>query len=287
MTLRSPDRGEYWKRMTIVFLLVLSVYAIIVSETGGGATFKIWRPERMRIALGAFIVLGIAAYELRTKAPADGDSEDAEAPLAPASEPASQKAEVETSQVAAGAGPVPARTPEKPCEPKRQGKPAIVAPPLKPVMEPVSGTGEAEYAQARQIPHREVPDYSQTDDNRYLELLGRSAACGYAPALAKLGEYASRRGAWVEAYYWTWLARRAGKRDLDQVLRRIRLSWATEGYSSERGNVHRLFSSEDGSVGRALLDIDSGRDVSLARKYLQENRPDLLADKSRGTEIVV
>lgn len=278
--------------MTIVFLLVLSVYAIIVSETGGGNTFKLWRPERMRLALVAFIVLGIAAYELRTKVSADGDSEDGEAPSAPASESAPQKAEVEASQVTTGAGPtgagsVPARESEEPREPKTQEKPAIVAPPSKPVMEPVSETGEAEYAQARQIPHCEVPDYSQADDNRYLELLGRSAACGYAPALAKLGEYASRRGVWVEAYYWTWLARRAGKRDLDQVLKGIRLSWATEGYSSERDNVHRLFSLEDGSVGRALLSIDSGRDVSLARKYLQENRPDLLADKSRRAEIVV
>ena len=65
MTLRSPSRGEYWKRMAFVALLALAVYAIVISEKGGGGTFRVWRPERMRFLLIALIAVGAAAYEFR------------------------------------------------------------------------------------------------------------------------------------------------------------------------------------------------------------------------------
>jgi len=116
-------------------------------------------------------------------------------------------------------------------------------------------SGEALFARARALPHQPIPDYGF--DREYLELLGRSAAASHAPAQVKLGEYAMRRGAWVEAYYWMTQAKQNGMKKMTPVLREIRMNWARDGFRDEIENVHPLFSAELGAVGRKLLRRDS------------------------------
>jgi len=138
--------------------------------------------------------------------------------------------------------------------------------------------GEALFNEARAIPHQPIPDFDC--DGPYLELLGKSAAAGYAPALAKLGEYAMRRDAWVEAYYWMTLAKRNGMRNLSATLRAIRRAWSEEDFPDQSENVNVLFTLEAGSIGRALLHIDSGHDAAAARQFLKECHPEFLREKT-------
>ena len=85
MSLRSDNRKTYAVRMAFVVLFCLAVHALIVSDfLGGGSTLCIWKPERMRVALASFIVIGIAAYEFRPKVRED-DSDEGVLP-APAAE---------------------------------------------------------------------------------------------------------------------------------------------------------------------------------------------------------
>jgi len=143
-------------------------------------------------------------------------------------------------------------------------------------------TGEDLFNQARMIPHQPIPDFDC--DGQYLELLGKSAAAGYAPALAKLGDYAMRRGAWVEAYFWMSLAKRNGMKNLDASLREIRREWSTEGFPNQSENVNDMFSPEAGSIGRALLHLDSGHDAAAAREFLKEHYPEFLEKRLEKRE---
>jgi len=141
--------------------------------------------------------------------------------------------------------------------------------------------GEELYVRARSMPHQLIPNYGT--DGLYLDMLGDSAALGYAPAMQKLGEYAMRRAAWVEAYYWMWRARQCGAQNLAGVMRDIRKAWIRAGCPDELQNVYELFSEETGSIGRALIGIDTGRNAETARKFLKEHLPDF--PESAKTEV--
>jgi len=129
--------------------------------------------------------------------------------------------------------------------------------------------------------HRAIPDFRM--DGPYLELLGRSAEKGYAPALAKLGEYAVRRCAWVEAYYWMKRAQRNGMHGLSPTLRAIRNGWAADGFPRQSSNVNKLFTEEAGRLGRALLRLDSGHEAAKAREFLKANHPEFLTQAAALT----
>jgi len=144
--------------------------------------------------------------------------------------------------------------------------------PTQPPVE--SASGEELFAQARALPHQEIPDFDF--DGPYLDILGKSAAKGYASALAKLGEYAMRRAAWVEAYYWMKQAQRNGMHGLSPTLREIRKNWSLDGFPDQTSNVNRLFTVEAGSIGRALLCVDSGHEAYKAREFLKANHPEFL-----------
>jgi len=137
-----------------------------------------------------------------------------------------------------------------------------------------SATGEELFEQARALPHQQIPDFNV--DGEYLDLLGQSAAKGYAPALVKLGEYAMRRAAWVEAYYWMKQAQRNGMHGLSPTLREIRKNWSQDDFPNQSSNVNKLFSIEAGSLGRALLHIDSGHEAAKAKEFLKANHPEFL-----------
>jgi len=142
--------------------------------------------------------------------------------------------------------------------------------------------GREKYARARMLPHQPIPDYET--DEEYLDLLGDSAALGYHRALAKLGEYAMRRSAWVEAYFWMWQARRAGAAYVGKTLCNLRRYWTDEGYPSQSSNVHDLFSLDQGSIARALISIDSKHDVFAAKEYLRDHHPEFLPETERPNE---
>jgi len=136
--------------------------------------------------------------------------------------------------------------------------------------------GEAIYQRAYAMPHHVIPNFD-TDD-LYLELLGKSANAGYAPAQVLLGTYAMRRATWVEAYYWMSAAKRQGMKNLTNVMREIRANWSKDGFPDEADNVNPLFTAEAGSLGRALLHVDSGREKARAREFLKVNHPEFLDD---------
>ena len=272
MTFRSPSRGEYAKRMAIVLLLCLSVYSIIVSETGGGV-FRVWEPERMRLALIALILVGIAAYEFR---PGKGRSKDVKAALPlvdkrDAEAPVAEEPAAEVPSVEEPAAEVPT---EKTFEAGQQPKPQPTALDLNPaveaavVPEKASEQAEALWDKARSLPHGFVPD--EIEDGVYLTLVREAAALGHLSAMVKLGDYAFRRGWIVEAYYWTVLAQMHGAEGLETALGEMRKTWTKEGNPPEYENVSPCFSEARGSFARAVLSIKCGRNVTRARRRLRE-----------------
>lgn len=121
---------------------------------------------------------------------------------------------------------------------------------------------------ARAMPHGFIPDF-QTD-GEYLDLICRAAKFGHLEAMKKLGEYAGRRGAIVEAYFWTVLADLNGASGLKRRLLQMQRQWVMSGCPSERENVSELFSQLQGSFARALLRIRCGIDAPLARVRMKE-----------------
>ena len=267
MTLRSPNLVEYLKRMALVVLLGLAVYAIVISEKGGGATLKIWRPERMRFAIIVLIAIGVAAYEFRPRGTVPSETMPAEEPEEPVSESSASTPSVPpaSSQTGVGAAqPLPAPDGETPTV--RGFAITSSAPKAPPVVS--AEDAEAIWAKAREMQHEFIPD--ELTDSEYLRLVRKAAALGHALARIKLGDYAFRRGWIVEAYYWTLLAQLQGAPGLDAALEEIRKTWTREGAPPEYENVTPDFSETQGVFARAVLRLRCRLDVPLARKRLQE-----------------
>lgn len=127
---------------------------------------------------------------------------------------------------------------------------------------------------AREIPHNEIP-MPETDE-QYLGLVHKAAGEGCVEALAKLGEYAWRRRALVESYYWYSMAAEAGKGLYSRELANIAAAWLANGCPDEDDNVYTGFSELCGSYARALLCIRSGIDVANARRCARELRKEML-----------
>ena len=124
------------------------------------------------------------------------------------------------------------------------------------------------WEEARKIPHSYHPDWE--NDGEYLSKILGAARLGHLEAMVKLGDYAYRRGAVVEAYYWTARAELEGAEGLDAALREMRLRWLSGGCPKEHGNVHEGFSELQGSFARALLRIRCAVDAPFARARMKE-----------------
>jgi len=156
---------------------------------------------------------------------------------------------------------------------------AAVASDGNPVLPPVDegGTAEALWKRARGMEHSVIPDFEA--DAEYLNLVYSAAERGHVPALAKLGDYAFRRGAFVEAYFWTKVAMRRlelgdGKdpqrmREIDNMLRSIQREWRFAGQPQEFENVYGNFPEERGELGRAFLRLAEGVESSQTRDYIR------------------
>ena len=275
MSLRSDNRKVYVERMAFVILFCLAVHALVVSDfLGGGSTLCIWKPERMRVALASFIIIGVAAYEFRPKAKED-DPDEGSLP-APAAEKeartgagAFRPREDRTAQIASGAEDLRGRNAPAPC----------AVPPFVSVVRTIedaavpgvsavdSNRGAVAWNMAREMPHNFVPDPDA--DYEYLRYVHDAARAGNGKAMVKLAEYARRRCADVESYYWLTLAKVRGMDGLDGELDYCRNQWKLNGCNPEYENEYIFFTERQGVLGRAALRLDSGIDVTMARTRLK------------------
>lgn len=129
-------------------------------------------------------------------------------------------------------------------------------------------TAERLWHEARLLPHRFIPDLEH--DAAYLEKLCAAAKLGHIPSMLKLGDYAVRRGAIVEAYYWMSLADLRGAAGLEMTLRNMRFNWRARGYPEQRGNVYAGFSEQQGDFARALLRIRDAVNPDESRARMRE-----------------
>ena len=292
MSLRSDSRKVYAVRMAFVVLFCLAVHALIVSEfLGGGSTLSIWKPERMRVALASLIIIGIAAYEFRPKTKEDDPDEG----LLPA--PVAEK-DVEASVAGAGAS----RPREKPTvEPASRAEdlrgrdtpaPCAVPPPAPVVRaaedDAVPGVSAVDsdrravaWDKAREMPHNFVPDPDA--DYEYLRLVHDAARAGSRRAMVKLADYARRRRADVESYYWLTMAKIHGAEGLDKAITYCRNQWKVNGFNPEYGNEYVFFTERQGVLGRAALRLDSGVDATMARARLKA----MIADGDREAKLIL
>ena len=129
--------------------------------------------------------------------------------------------------------------------------------------------------EARGMTHCFMLDWEK--DREYLAKVYGAARLGHLEAMVKLGDYAYRRGAVVEAFYWTLLAELKGATGLGVALREMRSRWLSEGCPEEYENAYKDFTEEQGVFARAVLRLQSGVNPQYARARLKE-----LAD--RGVE---
>ena len=288
MSLRSDNRRTYATRMALVVLFCLFVHALIVSDfLGGGSTLCIWKPERMRVALASLIIIGVSAYEFRPKAKKDDSDEGALAVPAAAGEEsrgagASRPREEQTVEPASGVGDLRGRDAPAPC---------AVPPPAPVVRETeddavpgvsvVDSDRRAEaWDRARKLPHNFVPDPDA--DYEYLRLVHDAARAGSRRAMVKLADYARRRCADVESYYWLTLAKIHGAEGLDEAIEYCRKQWKVNGFNPEYENEYVFFTERQGVLGRAALRLDSGVDVTMARARLKA----MIADGDQEARLI-
>ena len=115
--------------------------------------------------------------------------------------------------------------------------------------------------------HRFKPDWEK--DQEYLSKIYAAARLGHLEAMTKLGEYAGRRGAVVEAFYWTLLAELKGAKGLKVQLRELRSRWQALGGPEQYRNAYKDFTEEQGVFARAVLRLQCGIDAAGARRRLK------------------
>jgi len=129
---------------------------------------------------------------------------------------------------------------------------------------------------AREMPHHFIPDWDRDAD--YLTLLHEAAVGGSMEAMNKLADYAFRRRAFVEAYYWK-LKIEMGKGPVyDFTSNDVLAAWVACNCPKQYRNVMRGFSEEQGMFARAVMRLKVGIDMGNAgrrlKKLAKEGNPD-------------
>ena len=154
-------------------------------------------------------------------------------------------------------------------QPPADAQPPVDAQPPTDAQPPADGqTATRLWEEARGMAHNFTPDWVLDKD--YLTKIYGAAKLGHLEAMAKLGEYALRRGAVVEAYYWTALAKLYGASGLSKTLLLIGSIWMSEGCPTEYENVYSEFTEMQGSFARALLRIRCAVDTPTAEARMRE-----------------
>ena len=291
MSLRSDNRKVYAVRMAFVVLFCLAVHALIVSEfLGGGSTLCIWKPERMRVALASLIIIGIAAYEFRPKAKED-DPDEGVLPAPVAEKDAGARAEAgascprEEQTVEPSAKYEDTRGRDAPAPRAQTPSVPVVRAAEDDAVPGVSAVDSERCAvawdKARELPHHFVPDPDA--DYEYLRLVHDAARAGSRRAMVKLADYARRRCADVESYYWLTMAKIHGAEGLDDVIAYCRNQWKVNGFNPEYENEYIFFTERQGVLGRAALRLDSGVGVMMARTRLKA----MIANGDREAKLIL
>lgn len=294
LNIRSKNLVEYAVRILFVILLGLAVHcAVAVAKGGGGkSAFDFGNPERRRTLLVVVLAIGAAAVVMLPtpgtpsgeRKVAGGDDKPAKAEPESASAKASDQSETigrstPTAQPDSAAPtasiPLPDadEQPEKdvPKSPREEldVSPASPASPVQADALPmisvrparsaarkarVSEMVERKWRAARKIQHNFIPDLIH--DGPYLRLVYEAAMSGHPKAQAKLGDYAYRRRALIEAYYWMRLSCLNGCADAEPNLKACRDRWKRRGCQPEYGNVSSIFTERQSSLGRALIRLD-------------------------------
>ena len=140
--------------------------------------------------------------------------------------------------------------------------------PIPQSLHPRSDDANRLWEEAREMPHNFIPD--PKTDGDYLSKVYTAARLGHLEAMAKLGEYAYRRGTVVETYYWTLLAELKGAKGLGAALRKMRAQWVAAGCPPEYENTYGGFTEEQGVFARAVLRLQCGVNPQYARARLKE-----------------
>ena len=122
--------------------------------------------------------------------------------------------------------------------------------------------------EARKMKHRAIPSFRH--DGEYLKLVNAAAAAGCMEAMDKLGTYAFRRKAFVEAFYWKLAVRLRDGETHEVGLKDVRIAWMACGCPMQHRNVYEGFGEEQGVFARAVLKIQCGIDVARARNRIRE-----------------
>ena len=135
------------------------------------------------------------------------------------------------------------------------------------------GQGTSDEAQrlweeARAMPHQEVSDFST--DWQYMTLLHKAAKLGHAEACSKIGDYAYRRGALIEAFFWKWKAEADGGRCAEPSLEEVRVQCLASGALAEPGEPDGSYGVEEDDFARAVIAVQSGLSVATAMQRLKE-----------------
>ena len=124
------------------------------------------------------------------------------------------------------------------------------------------------WAEARKMKHRAIPSFRH--DGEYLKLVNAAAAAGCMEAMDKLGTYAFRRQAFVEAFYWKLAVRLRDGETHEVGLKDVRIAWMACGCPMQHRNVYEGFGEEQGVFARAVLKIQCGIDVARAKNRIRE-----------------
>ena len=127
---------------------------------------------------------------------------------------------------------------------------------------------ERMWTAARNIEHNYIPD--PVADSRYLGLVHGAAMSGHVKAQEKLSEYAYRRGAMVEEFYWLKLSQLNGNANIERRLSECSLRWMRRGCPPEYENTCRFFTERQSALGRAAMRLDSGVQVDQAVARLKD-----------------
>lgn len=265
--LRAKSRTSQWLRWLVLVALGAAVYVAAVYRFRLGPVLEFYGRDQLSIFVPVVLVVGILAYELRWdgvtrrrrkhgEREEDEHAQDASGEVAPVRPPRRVVA-----PQAARPAPAPVAAPQQ----QDATKPAT---PLSEALAAVADLSpEAAWEQARNKPHNFVPD--PMADSMYLALVFHAAEGGHAEALAKLSDYAFRRGANVEAYFWASVAQKRGYAAAAKLLVKIRQAWMMAGSPGEYENAYDFFPETSGTVGRSLLRCACGIDVPYARQRLR------------------
>jgi len=313
MTLRTTSVRHQRQAWAYLALLGVAAYFVLVPVLGLGDPFRFFGPHQMRVLLPLVVLLRILASEFRwdgvvreekeekVKGEGQGGEKVGGESSWRAEEEKKSKCEVEVEETN-----LPSRASLDAGQPETKENHHSSTSTLDFASSPVHSTptpdtytfSPAPAADAAELWSRAQAMEPELDPvlpieacESYMTLVCGAAEGGHVAAQARLGELAFNRGAFVEAYFWTKMARRRleledssaeqGLKEIDGMLRNIRREWAAAGQPPEFENVYDSFPEERGELGRAFLRIDGGVEVKQTREYIR-----VLADKGNPDAVL-